>query len=206
MSIGTSVRRSTTSTEMPCVASCSAAARLLVTMCDQATRVTSDPGRFTSARPSGTTNPSSSGTSPSAMYSSLCSMKITGSSSRMAAFSRPFASAGAAGITTLSPGMWQNSASRLCECWPASEFPAPPCVRTTSGTLPWPPDMKRYFAAWLTTWSIASSRKSMNSISTTGRDPAIAAPTPSPTNPASLRGVSMTRRGPNCAMRPSVTL
>ena len=46
----------------------------------------------------------------------------------------------------------------------------------------------------------------MNSISTTGRAPAMAAPTPSPTNPASLSGVSMTRRGPNWASRPSVTL
>ena len=37
----------------------------------------------------------------------------------------------------------------------------------------------------------------MNRISTTGRRPAMAAPTPSPTKPASLSGVSMTRPGPN---------
>jgi hypothetical protein len=65
--------------------------------------------------------------------------------------------------------------------------------------------MKRYLAAWLTTWSMARRRKSMNSISTTGRWPAIAAPTPRPTNPASLRGVSMTRPA-ELRQSPSVTL
>ena len=34
----------------------------------------------------------------------------------------------------------------------------------------------------------------------------MAAPTPAPTKPASLIGVSMTRRGPNSSRRPWVTL
>jgi hypothetical protein len=36
------------------------------------------------------------------------SRNITGSSSRIDAMSRPFASAGVLGITTLRPGVWQK--------------------------------------------------------------------------------------------------
>ena len=43
-------------------------------------------------------------------------------------------------------------------------------------------------------------------ISTTGRMPVIAAPTPSPVMPASEIGVSITRSGPNSANNPSVSL
>ncbi len=39
-----------------------------------------------------------------------------------------------------------------------------------------------------------------------GRSPQQAAPTPSPENPASLMGVSKTRRGPNFSSIPSETL
>ena len=39
-------------------------------------------------------------------------------------------SAGVDGMTTLSPGMWASSASRLCECWLPEERPAPNWVRT----------------------------------------------------------------------------
>ena len=41
-------------------------------------------------------------------------------------------------------------------------------------------DMKAALAAWFPTWSIAWSMKSMYMISTTGRSPAMAAPTPVP--------------------------
>ena len=57
--------------------------------------------------------------------------------------------------------------------------------------------MKRAFAAWFTSSSIASVMKSMNMISTTGRSPDSAAPTAAPQIAASLIGVSRTRSGPN---------
>src|ERR1700690_629895 len=48
--------------------------------------------------------------------------------------------------------------------------------------------------------------KSPNMISTTGRRPVIAAPTPTPVNPASEIGVSTTRDVPNSSTRPDSTL
>src|SRR6516162_7047695 len=53
---------------------------------------------------------------------------------------------------------------------------------------------------------MTSVRKSPNMMSTTGRIPVIAAPTPRPVNPASEIGVSMTREGPNSCTRPARTL
>src|SRR6476660_2953768 len=49
-------------------------------------------------------------------------------------------------------------------------------------------------------------RKSPNMMSTMGRRPAIAAPTPRPLNPASEMGVSMMRSLPNSSTRPVSTL
>src|SRR5688572_13477402 len=49
-------------------------------------------------------------------------------------------------------------------------------------------------------------RKSPNMMSTIGRNPAIAAPTPRPVKPASEIGVSMTRSLPNSSTRPVSTL
>ncbi len=46
----------------------------------------------------------------------------------------------------------------------------------------------------------------MNCISATGRSPMWAAPAAAPTMAASAIGVSMTRRSPNSARNPSVTL
>ena len=68
-------------------------------------------------------------------------MKITGLSSRMAAFSRPLASAGVEGTATSRPGTCRKSASKQCECVGPSWWPAPWGMRTTSGTLTWPPNM-----------------------------------------------------------------
>src|SRR5579863_3711546 len=51
-----------------------------------------------------------------------------------------------------------------------------------------------------------SPAKSPNMISTTGRRPVMAAPTPIPVNPASEMGVSRTRSGPNSFTRPVKTL
>ena len=69
------------------------------------TRVTSLPGRLTSALPRGTRY-SPSGTSPFQPYMHLRFEEDTGLSSRMAVLRSPLASAGVAGATTLRPGMW----------------------------------------------------------------------------------------------------
>src|SRR6266436_545076 len=53
---------------------------------------------------------------------------------------------------------------------------------------------------------MVSVRKSPNIISTTGRKPVIAAPTPIPVKPASEIGVSITRSAPNSSTRPDNTL
>ena len=124
----------------------------------------------------------------------------------MAAFSRPLASAGFAGATTLSPGACANQPSRDCECWAVSWLPAPLGVRITSGQRTSPPNMAPILAAWLITWSMAMSRKLIVMISTTGRSPSIAAPTPAPTKPSSEIGVSRTRSSPNSSSSPAVTL
>ena len=61
-------------------------------------------------------------------------------------------------------------------------------------------------AAELMIWSIASSAKLTVMISTIGRSPAIAAPTPMPTIVFSEIGVSRTRFSPNSSSSPSLTL
>ena len=48
---------------------------------------------------------------------------------------------GVDGIHDLSPGMPTNQPSTCWPCWPAGFQPAPPWVRTVSGTFTWPPDM-----------------------------------------------------------------
>src|SRR5580693_7708060 len=53
---------------------------------------------------------------------------------------------------------------------------------------------------------MVSVRKSPNMMSTTGRRPVIAAPTPMPVKPASEIGVSITRSGPNSSTSPDKTL
>src|SRR4029077_7455538 len=53
---------------------------------------------------------------------------------------------------------------------------------------------------------MVSVKKSPNIMSTTGRIPVIAAPTPTPVNPASEMGVSITRSLPNSSTRPDKTL
>src|SRR5438876_2027997 len=53
---------------------------------------------------------------------------------------------------------------------------------------------------------ITSVKKSPNMMSTTGRSPVIAAPTPRPVMPASEIGESSTRSGPNSSTSPESTL
>src|SRR6266567_4234011 len=205
-SSGRSERRSSTSAETPsCSASCSAALSATATVFEWQITVTSPPGRFTSACPIGT-RCSPSGTSPLTLYSISPSSTMTGLASRIADLSSPFASAGVAGATTLSPGMCDNHASHAWECCAASCNAAPFGPRNTMGIGICPPDSYRIFAAELTIWSSARTAKFhvMNSI--TGRKPAIAAPTPIPANPSSAIGVSTTRWAPNSSSNPRLTL
>ena len=53
---------------------------------------------------------------------------------------------------------------------------------------------------------MATRRKLSVMISTTGRSPSMAAPTPAPTKPSSEIGVSRTRSSPNSSRSPAVTL
>jgi hypothetical protein len=76
----------------------------------------------------------------------------------------------------------------------------------TMGMLYCPPDMYSILAAEFTIWSRARIEKLNVIISITGRRPSIAEPTPTPVNPASAIGVSMTRFSPNSLSRPWVTL
>ena len=109
-------------------------------------------------------------------------------------------------MTTFRPGTCVSQLSRLCECCAAPRWPAPPCVRSTSGTVSWPPDMKCAFAAALTSWSSASVMKSTNMISSTGRMPDCAAPIATPVIAASLIGVLITRAVPNSSASPAVAV
>src|SRR5207302_5836795 len=61
-------------------------------------------------------------------------------------------------------------------------------------------------AAWLTSWSMTSVMKSPNMMSTIGRIPVIAAPSPMPVMPASEIGESRIRSAPNSSTRPESTL
>ena len=83
-------------------------------MREMPTTVTSSPSRRTAASPK-RIGPPFSGTSPRWPYSVSCSMNTTGLSSRMAAFSRPLASAGVEGTATSRPGTWRKKASKQCE-------------------------------------------------------------------------------------------
>ena len=64
--------------------------------------------------------------------------------------------------------------------------------------------MNGIFAAWLSSWSRHTPTKSRYMSSTTGRMPAIAAPTPRPMTAVSEIGVSRTR-SPNCSCSPRVS-
>ena len=141
VSSGRRVRRSITSASIPSWAIFSAASSETWSILEYETMVTSLPGRFTSETPMGTRKSSLSGTSPFTWYSVACSMKNTGSSSRMADFSSPLASAGVPGATTFRPGKWAQMASGVCEWVAPSCRPPPPTVRRTMGTRIWPLNM-----------------------------------------------------------------
>ena len=89
-------------------------------------------------------------------------------------------------------------AVRVCR---AELVPAAAWHPTTRGTRTWPPNMYGIAAAWLTIWSIASSAKLTVMISTIGRRPPIAAPTPIPTMEFSEIG-GWTRFSPELVEQP----
>ena len=200
------MRGSITSASMPSLAARrSAAASASCTSLDRATIVTSRPALSVTASPI-RADGTRSGTSSLRKYRFLFSTNTTGLGSAMAAASRPAASTARLGMTTLRPGTCVSQASRLCECCAAPRCPAPPCVRSTSGTVSWPPDMKCALAAAFTSWSRASVTKSTNMISSTGSNPDWAAPIATPVIAASLIGVSITRLVPNASARPAVAV
>ena len=77
----------------------------------------------------------------------LCLIMIVGLFSRIQAVIRPFMSYGFDGCTTLSPGMWQISASSDWLCCAAAESPPPPPVVIVSGIVAAPPNMYLSLAA-----------------------------------------------------------
>ena len=73
------------------------------------------PSRLISALPIGTTCSPVGTSSLSKRYAFLCSKNKTGSLSRIAEISNPFASLGVEGITTFKPGVELNTLSIDCE-------------------------------------------------------------------------------------------
>ena len=131
---------------------------------------------------------------------------MIGFGSRMAARSRPFASAADQGATTLRPGTcaYQDAYSWLCCA--ATRAAAPFGPRKTMGQPSWPPDIYSVLAALLMIWSIACIEKLKVMNSTIGFSPVIAAPTAMPVKPCSVIGMSITRRGPNSSSSPWLIL
>src|SRR3984893_4950045 len=205
-SSGRSHCKSITSTSIPSWLSCSAAVTARSAMRRVATTVTSDPARTTAALPTSRTELSSRTTVPFRSRSPLCSKTRTGSSSRMAARSSPYAALGELAAATLSPGSCRYHDSPVAECCVPNRPVPPPMARTVSGTLHWPPLMKRNLGSSLTIASPAVGRKSLNMISTTGRRPATAMPSATPRNPFSQMGVLRTRLSPNRSTTPSLVL
>ena len=100
-----------------------------------------------------------------------------------------------AGQARANPGMPAKCFSMFWLCVGPYPRPPPIGVRMTSGFLTRRLYMPRNFAAWLRIWSKHSPKKSPNMISTTGRRPPSARPFATPTIPASLIGVLITRSG-----------
>ena len=166
------------------------------------TIVTSPPSRRTAASPSAAGAPF---TSPSTVYRRLCSRKITGLSSSIAARRSPFASAGVEGATILIPGMPVSQETGICEWMAPKRPPAPTTERIVTGTLTSSWVRNQYFDIWFTSPSMTSVRKSPNMISITGRSPLTAEPNAAPARASSEIGVSKTRSSPYFSYRPGVT-
>src|SRR5690606_35200818 len=124
-------------------------------------------------------------TSPLSPYICSLSIKITGSSSRIADFKSPLASYGLEGTTTFKPGVLANQLSKACECV-APNCPAEAVgPRNTIGHLNCPPDICRILAALFIIWSIPTSEKLKVIYSTMGRQPVMVDPMATPAKPSS---------------------
>src|SRR6202012_6301345 len=86
-------------------------------------------------------------------------MKITGSGSTMADFSKPLASYGLDGTTTFKPGQLAYQFSKHWLCCELSIPALPVGPRNTIGTENWPPLIDMILAAPFMIWSIATSEK-----------------------------------------------
>ena len=112
---GRMVATSITSASIPSLASSSAAPKATFIILLNETMVTSLPSLFTKHFPMGNTY-SSSGTSPFSPYITSLSINITGSSSLIAAFNKPFASYGLLTEITFNPGMFAYILSKAVLC------------------------------------------------------------------------------------------
>src|SRR5690606_19854975 len=110
--MGRIVLKSITSALIPSLANSSAASKATFMIFPKETMVTSLPSFTTLAEPSGVKY-SPSGTSPLSPYICSDSIKITGSSSRIADFNKPFASAGFEGTTTFNQEYLRTSYQKL---------------------------------------------------------------------------------------------
>ena len=98
--------------------------------------------------------------------------------------------------------MWVKNDSKLSECCAPDDLSTPSDARRTRGTLTWPPNMYRNFAAWLMISSIAPIVNSTKLIDATGLIPVTAAPTAEPRISASEIGMSIIRSDPNSSSSP----
>ena len=141
MSSGIRQRRSITSSEMPSPASSSAAASASGTVAASATTVTSLPSRATRASPSGTTWSGGAGLAlgrEEPLVLEEDDRVVAADRRRHQADHVGRASTGAA---IFRPGTVSAQFSTDCECWAPKPSPPPLAVRTTSGTVTWPPVM-----------------------------------------------------------------
>ena len=69
------------------------------------------------------------------------SNEMTGLSSRIADFSRPFRSYGVDAKIIFRPARFMNMEYGLCECWAAIRPPPPTEPRNVMGNVAWPPNM-----------------------------------------------------------------
>src|SRR6266568_5476618 len=130
----------------------------------------------------------------------------TGSSSRIAVASRPYASVGVAGMTVFTP-MCANMLYGWSECCAPQAVRQPAAGnRYVTGTLVCPPLIRRNLLAWLVICSKTSSNRNGIWNSITGRRPAMAAPVAKLVKPCSVSGISRMRSGPYFSRKPAVTL
>ena len=98
-----------------------------------------------------------------------------------------------------------NHDSPVAECWVPKRPVPPPIERTVTGTLHWPPDMKRNFGQLVDDRVAGRRQEVANMISTIGRSPVTDIPSATPMNPFSQIGVFVTRPG-NRSGSPSFVL